>query len=384
MSTNYRSGILSRFTDSTGNSRQLHVWEEDSSKSLPNNDNTVVLFPRMYSHFSFEYEYKNSPFNNADVYITNRFTMDTTKCTVVCNTTSPQYTTLAGVNNYNQTSYIKSYYKTTGIKSSVVEVVLSMNDFMYGDIYVQFYDSADAKDTYCEPIIIQFTNAPTVLQGGIYKWRPNLATSTSALYDYDNVFHDGFGAFGPPPQKQYDLGRTDVLTGNASDSAKFYYNDFMDDDRLITNGYVDYTKTPLRSYSGHPAYVIEYIGIVPSAFSSAFGINQQPVTFAPLNNEQFAYLTVADNDLQKMYADTQSLTMSSRPAELFFPHSAVQMYSATNGIKTLECAVVKYIAHLTANSATRHDDKWLREHTCVCADFVLSGVDPFWMSDDKV
>lgn len=383
MSTNYRSKVLARTKDSTGAARQLTVWEEDSSKSLPNKDNTIVLFPRMYSHFTFEYEYKNNPFQHADVYVTNRFTMDTVKFLVACNNTSPQYATLAGSSNYTQTSYIKAYCKSDGGKRSIVEVVLSMNDFMYGDIYVQFYDSADAKEQYCAPIIVQFTNAPTILQGGIYKWRPNLASGTSALYDYDNVFHDGYGAFGPPLQKQSDLGRTDVLTGNISESANFYYNDFMSANRLITNGYVDYDVSPKRSYSGHPTYVIEYVGIIPSAFSSAFGINQQPITFVPLNNEQSAYLTSSVDNITAMYNDSKSLTMTSR-SDLFFPYSAVQMYSANdNSITTLECSVVKYIAHLTANSADRPDDEWFRKHTRVCADFVLSGLNPYWTGESE-
>ena len=28
-------------------------------------------------------------------------------------------------------------------------------------------------------------------------------------------------------------------------------------------------------------------------------------------------------------------------------------------------------------------DKWYREHTKTCVDFVLTGLDPYWLSDDK-
>jgi hypothetical protein len=388
MSVNKRTLLLHRTTDSENNKRSLNVYEEDTNKPLNvDNSNIVILYPRMYSRITFEYEYKTMSFLWADVYVTNRFTMDTIKETVsfdhAIDTGDAAIYGLANNSLAEPTSYIRVSADTVR-KCSIIEVVLSMNDFMYGDIYVQFYDRANEKERYCAPIIVQFTNAPTVLQGGIYKWRPNLAKDTSALYDYDNVFHDGYGAFGPPPQKQCDLGRTDVLTGNASESAKFYYNDFMSTDRLITNGYADYSKSPKRSYSGHPTYVIEYAGIVPSAFSSAFGINQQPVTFVPLNNEQSAYLTSSVDDIPVMYADSKSLTMTSRPADLFFPHSAVQMYSAANhGVATLDCSVVKYIAHLTANSVDRPDDEWFRKHTRVCADFVLSGLDPYWTGESN-
>ena len=28
-------------------------------------------------------------------------------------------------------------------------------------------------------------------------------------------------------------------------------------------------------------------------------------------------------------------------------------------------------------------DKWYREHTKVCVDFALTGLDPYWLSNDK-
>lgn len=34
-------------------------------------------------------------------------------------------------------------------------------------------------------------------------------------------------------------------------------------------------------------------------------------------------------------------------------------------------------------SDDKKTDKWYREHTKVCVDFVLTGLDPYWFSDDK-
>lgn len=35
------------------------------------------------------------------------------------------------------------------------------------------------------------------------------------------------------------------------------------------------------------------------------------------------------------------------------------------------------------SSDDKKSDKWYREHTKVCVDFVLTGLDPYWLSNDK-
>ena len=272
-------------------------------------------------------------------------------------------------------------------KFTNVTLVLSMADFPhFGDIDFQFYDSDAKKDEYSDPAIVQFTNAPTIYIADIYKWRPNLSVSTSAIEDYDNVFASGFGSrlSGVP-----NTGRVNVLTGNVADSDS--YNDILSADRLITNGYRNSATN--ASYSGHPVYMIEYVGIVPSSFSSAFGIPdgnvRKPVTFSAIgqkdNGDSSAYLVSAmDFNINNpdRLQDAYALRMYTRDDEIFFPYSAVPLVSSTSAQynTTITASIRKFIAHCTAFSGNK-DDKWFREHTRVCADFALAGVDPEWISE---
>lgn len=368
MSVNRRTRILHRSKDSQGADRELEVFEEDNSQDLVNAN---TLYANTYSKITFEYEFKTSTFNFADVYITNRFTMDTYKKT-------PQISFDPGSNSFipipNTHSYFRAYVDTTN-KRTKLEVVVSMADFMFGDIYVQFYDDPNDKEHYCAPIIVQFTNAPTIYVANTYKWRP---TTETTLPDEDSVFASAFGSVSADVP---DTGRTDVLTGNATINSE-YYNDFMNADRLITNGLPEGN----HSVSSHPIYVIEYRSFVPSAFSNEFGISaitdarekRNSVGFAFANTS--AYLTsavsVTANDMDEMLKTDGYITMSGK---------AVEEQADFNLPVTNNCSAVghykKFNVYLTASNV---DDKWLREHTRVCADFVLTGIDPYWMSDDKV
>lgn len=42
----------------------------------------------------------------------------------------------------------------------------------------------------------------------------------------------------------------------------------------------------------------------------------------------------------------------------------------------------EFLLKLVSND-DKKTDKWYREHTKVCVDFVITGLDPYWLSDDK-
>jgi len=346
----------------------------------------------------------NSEFKYCEVVITDRFTMDSKRFPLDYTNAqdsetdpdhNPKYYN-AQIKNYSIAQYAVDQQNRTdddprvnNKKFTNVTLVLSMADFPhFGDIDFQFYDSAAKKDEYSDPAIVQFTNAPTIYIADIYKWRPNLAASTSVIEDYDNVFASGFGSrlSGVP-----NTGRVNVLTGNVADSDS--YNDVLSADRLITNGYRNSANN--ASYSGHPVYMIEYVGIVPSSFSSAFGIPngnvRNPVTFSAIGqkdngeySESSAYLVSAmDFNINNpdRLQDAYALRMYTRN-DIFFPYSAVPLVSSTTAQynTTITASIRKFIVHCTAFSGDK-DDKWFREHTRVCADFALAGVDPEWISE---
>lgn len=366
MSVNRRTLVLHRTKDSQGENRELCVYEEDNSQDIVN---TTTWFANTYSKFTFEYEYKTSTFLFADVYVTNRFTMDTYKKVppISFNMGETSFIPIPNTNSYFQASV------DTAKKRTKLEVVLSMADFMFGDIYVQFYDSLtpqEEKEKYCEPIIVQFTNAPTVYAANIYKWNPNSATK---LPDEDTVFTSSFGSVsaGIP-----DVGRADVLSGSPV-AATNYYNDFLSADRLITNGLAE---TETASFSGHPVYTIEYTAFVPSSFSEQFGYTTNSVAFSAINNEQ-GYLTSAVDNWQTMQTEKFDLHMYLQDTDRKYQLSAVRGYqgeiTAVGGVKQT------FVAHLTAAPGDKPDDKWFRQHTRACADFVLSGLDPYWTGESE-
>ena len=135
--------------------------------------------------------------------------------------------------------------------------------------------------------------------------------------------------------------------------------------------------------------MVEYRSFVPSAFSKEFGINNSPtvVSFSAINEEK-GYLTSAVDDWQIMHNDKLNLRMYTKDDDTSFLNTEYQLTAAKlydNTEKTIGGIRRVFVAHLTAASGTdRPDDEWFRNHTRVCADFVLTGIDPYWMSDDKV
>lgn len=381
------------------NSEDFNATKYPTYFNIEDGIKDVTLYAHTYVRIECMIQFNNLKFEHCEVVITDRFTMDSARFTLdsenardSTNPNDPKYYNVQ-IRNYSIAQFAVDQQARTdtdsrinGKKFTNVTLVLSMADFPhFGDIYFQFYDDATEKDKYSDPAIVQFTNAPTIYIADIYKWRPNLNASTSAIEDYDNVFASGFGSrlSGTP-----NAGRVNVLTGNVADSDS--YNDVLSADRLITNGYRNSANN--ASYSGHPVYMIEYVGIVPSSFSSAFGIpngnTREPVTFSAIgqndDGESSAYLVSAmDFNINNpdRLQDAYALRMYTR-ADIFFQYSAVPLVSSTSAQynTTITASIRKFIAHCTAFSGDK-DDKWFREHTRVCADFALAGVDPEWISE---
>ena len=402
MSVNKGYLIVSGYNVEGENQRLYKVSEERNS--VDSHNSGITLYANTYTHFTFTQEYKTNKFLFCDVVITNRFTMDRTRFTIDFSKTDLYNDdNVVNVDKLKNEEVSNAHYESdTDVKflqiyayddnyrqhRNWVNLKLSMADFMYGDICVQFYDDPNNKDQYCAPVIVQFTNAPTVNAVGLYKWRPNFTTRD--VEDYDNIFTSSFGS---RLTDIADEGRTDVFTSIGSTNVE-YYNDFMKSDRLITNGYADPEKHNGNevSLSGHPVYMVEYRTFVPSAFSEMFGINHSPsaVSFSAINEEK-GYLTSAVDDWEIMHNDKLNLrmyTQNDANGRRSFLNPEFQLSAAksgTNPVTTVGGIRRVYVAHLTAASGEdRPDDEWFRDHTRVCADFVLTGIDPYWMSDDKV
>lgn len=388
MSTNQSNNtVLFRPLDSENKQRFVQVIEHSNEHSHTamhvdfghDEHKDVRYYPRTFARMEILHKYLTDPFNYADITITNRFTMESTKFTVKFVDDGENLTKCEVIAGKKASMYISQVDASEQLND--IQLVLSMYDFMYGDVCVQFYEDTDHKDQYDTPIIFQFTNAPTVFTGDIYKMLPGDTESTSAIEDYDNVFSS---AFGTKSLNKADSGRTNVLLPTVAESE--CYNDFLSANRLMTNGCIDPNTeldTP-RSLSGHPTYVVEYTCVVPSAFASAFGIEQYPVDFVPFNNDEHAYLTLSADDLSAMYKDTQRLSMTTND-NAFTAHSAVTVFSASrdDSATTMDCAIRKYTAYLATSPEIRHNDDWFREHKHLCADFVLSGIDPYWLANTE-
>lgn len=363
MSTNRNIVLLQRNKDSAGVDRQLMVYEKDNSidKSYKNAEgNVITSYAHTYSNLLVKYEYKTETFKHADIYVTNRFTLDAVKTSI--DTSQDSIVSLKDCSI--MTSSVDSVNKFTE-----VELVLSMYDFDYGDIYIQFYDDPTEKDKYCAPIIIQFTNAPTVYLTDTYKTNPSVENKD--IVDKDNVFSS---AFGSQLEETPDTGRTDVLTKDAINSD--YYNDLFAKDRLITNGLsADINK----SVDGHPVYSVKYCSFIPSAFSEEFGKdNSSTITRFEVVS---AYLTANDTDnFETMQQDSSRLNINAEEVV----NTKYQLTVANKDNTDITVGGIKqdFMLKLTSTE-DKQTDKWYREHAKVCADFKLVGLDQYWTTDNK-
>ena len=304
----------------------------------------ATLYAHTYSHIKISHEFDTTrKCNKCDVLITNRFTMDFKRFTI---DSWSQYTDMTKIDD-TDVSYYSAY---TDLSTRTVQLALSMQDFMFGDVLVQFYDTD--IDEFCPPIIVQFTNAPTIFVSDIYKMNAT---------DKDSIFFSSAGATVP------DSGRTDVLPNEN------YYAEVLQNDRLITNGKL---ASDDASVDYHPTYVITYSSFVPSAFSYQFGKrNVVGFTFADTSAYLTSAVTVTSNDLAKMLNPDEHVTMKCKVED------DTQDYelNVSESFK-VKGHCTKFNTYLVSPNETITDE-WFRKRNRVCTDFKLSGLDPYWTTD---
>lgn len=395
MSTNSDTTIiLSRNKDSQQQPRSLIVFERNNTVDRFNSAKSpsIKYLAYTYTAFKIEHKYLNNPFKYVDIVVTNRFTMESyEKHELAANTASSDFLT-----DSNASSYIVSVDTTRKINE--ITLFLSMKDLMFGNVYLVFYDTPNKQDEFDAPIIFQFTNGPTVIAGNLYKWHPYSNVQTA---DSDNVFNDKFGEFwdlNTGKRGAKDTGRTDVLQVDPFEG----YAEVYPYDRLMTNGICDMENTPM-SLSGHPVYIAHYDTFVPKAFASAFCINEDASTVGfsavslhqnELGTKCCSYLTNADNFSTSASADDafQIRIDEVDPGSIDDTLPAVEYNGTTASITGRRQRFNSYIGCLTQADANgngvsfdnRKSDTWFRKHTMLHADFALTGIDPIWMSDDKV
>ena len=231
--------LIARTSKTTGSGSSAFT-RYITAYSLANNvdchymQDSDYLLPYMYSQLKFDITYKSNEFNYIDIVVTNRFTMDAYVATIdTANYSRP--VKIVSEDGLTNPQYIYAIYDDDNAnKHSTLLVSLSMYDVMFGDVYILPYDDAAKKDEYFAPMIVPFTNTPTVLVSKIYKLHPE--TTTDTAQDYDNIFSANFGALSA---NICDSGRTNVLSGNAA----LYYDDVFSADRLMTNGLINNDDT---------------------------------------------------------------------------------------------------------------------------------------------
>lgn len=397
--------LLVSTTDRTNDKRKIAAVEYDNHSDYYLSEN-VSLLDHRYVRLGFLIEFKTDTFNFCKIVITNRFTMDSKTVVFEYNQQSGDSTdvNIEGCTyscaSFGWTDNANTIHGITFQKYTFAEVVLSMKEFMFGDVYVQFYESESEHDKYMQPVITQFTLAPTVFRAPVFKWHP---TNNNERLDYDNVFNDTYGSYwdystvvtgveGTP-----DTGRTNVLVNGAANSE--YYNDYLNNNRLISNGLRDWESQPM-SLSGHPVYIAMYYSFVPQEISTMYAAPNSTIGFEPVNangqeGANSCYLTTSGNYATS--ADEDDI-FNIRLVQVHNDDEYVLKVAQDNNTNVnvtghyqrfeafIGCVIDE--ANITDNNGTRYrdrkDDAWFRKHTMLHADFALSGIDPNWMSDDKV
>ena len=426
MSVNRDTCLLYRdHAKASSGERTLLVFEHNNMSNFDKSSHStyytdgvkdIMFCAHTYTRIECLIQYFDTRFEHCEVTITDRFTMDSTRFTLEhTNAThgsgsNPKYYNRQVKDYsiaqfaYDQTARTDTDDRINGKKFTNVTLLLSMADFPhYGDIVFQFYGQNEStKDTYSDPVIVQFTNAPTVYQSNLYKWHPHNKTDQNQ-YDPDNVFNSAFGEFwnsAAETRSAADTGRTNVLTANAADG----YIDVYTDNRLMTNGIRDWGD-PAMSLSGHPMYIAHYDSFVPKSFSDTFGIEQRPVKFAtiPLQEELgsncCAYLTTSGStdavtnpdDAFNIRIKQVSPDESSNNMKLIVVSGAdAGANSALTGYHQRFNAYIGCIsgnADLSDGNGTlfknRKSDAWYRTHTMLHANFALTNVDPYWLANTE-
>ena len=379
-----------------------------SLSNLQTGLSNIVFYANMYELFTIYAEVNSSDeYQYVELYITDRFTM---------NSYRKQITLTAGGEAYHLIDdthiLVRTMLSTVAGNVYRVMVFVPVTDITCGNICALFYKTAAERDKFTPPIIVDVNNAPSVYMNNMYKWHPH---NNSDAVDYDNIFNDTFGEFWDKSTGKRDVpdsGRVDVLSAGGSTE---YYNDFLNADRLITNGirYWEAGDSPnsvLESISGHPIYNVIFETFVPQSITDMYGDKTHKlVGFAPvalheeaLGSNCCAYLTTSGNysthidDADDAFnVRIVQVTSDTDPAHSAKVLTAVRYgnddYTITGHYQRfntyLGCISGKRAAeHITDGNGTLYDDRpddaWFREHTMFHADFELSGIADEWMRDD--
>lgn len=362
----------------------------------------IVFYANMYELFNI-YAEVDDHYNYVELCITDRFTMDSYKKQIELSTGGEKFCLIDNTRILVSDTLVNNVHR--------VNVCVPVTDVMCGNIYAMFYDYESERDKYTPPIIVDVNNAPSVYMNDMYKWHPH---NNSTATDPDNVFNDKFGEFWDAAQGKRDVpnvGRIDVLSAGTADSDS--YNDFVGQDRLITNGirYWDEDDSPnnvLESFSGHPIYNVIFETFVPKQITDLYGdkTTNALVGFTPvalhketLGEKCCAYLTnSADYSTNVASKDDAfnirivQVTSDTDPSHTAKVLTAVRYgtddYTITGHYQRfntyLGCISGKNAERDLANGNgttfdNRPTDDWFRNHTMFHADFELSGIDPYWM-----
>ena len=366
MATFSKKTEIFRTTRQKGDKPDYVIYAEECSNELADQSiESTEYYPHMYTRLSVHAQV-DSPFNYVDVYITDRFTMNTYKLMKFRMPADMQ----SGFIDDTNIGYEADYSATTKYVS--FSVIVPISDVMCGNLYVLFYYDENAKDADMYPVILDINNAPSVYIADLYKWHP--VTDGQEL-DYDNVFNDYFGSIS---SHKPDSGRTNVLTGFVANSNS--YNDFISANRLISNGIRDTSKW--ASVSGHPLYVAEYRTFVPQTLTDLYAEQGKYIGVKPITS---AYL-VKTNDFSTSALESEHLKIELSAIDDPDCTTATVVTALTRNSETVtltgNCQKFNAYIGYSNNSPidrTHYTDEWFRNHTMLHADFELSGVDPYWM-----
>ena len=374
MATFSKTTEILRITRQKGDKPNYVIYAEESSNELADQSITpAVYYPHMYTKLSV-YAQVDSHYNYADVYVTDRFTMDTYKLMKFNMPYDVQHPsedqTVFGFIEGTNIGYDAAYFAADKYVS--FSVIVPISDVMCGNLYVLFYDDENAKDANMYPVILDINNAPSVYVADLYKWRP---VNDGQEFDYDNVFNDYFGSVSSLIP---DSGRTNVLSGFVADSDS--YNDFLSANRLISNGIRDDSKW--ASVSGHPLYVAEYRTFVPQTLTDLYAEQGKCIGVKPITS---AYLVKTD-DFSTSALESEHLKLDLREINDPDCTTATVVTALTKNTETVTLTgnCQKFNAYIGYSDnapidRTHYTDEWFRNHTMLHADFELSGVDPYWM-----
>lgn len=229
--------------------------------------------------------------------------------------------------------------------------------FITGNVYILFYDNPSNKELYMDPVVVDFTNAPTIISNYLIKYDE---TTT------DNVFNTKW--------KPADGARIDVLTGSTTTSSE-YYNEYKDNNRLYTNGIGSRNTGRTTFKNGHPVYVNWLMTFVPKEISDLYAAS----TTSPIGFQMTtAYLTTDNtttaHQLPLEFAEKPEGTDKDTKANKNYVISAVKNASDS----TVTGNAQEFVISLSNYKCQDATDKDFREHCKFGYELELSGVSNDW------